>query len=441
MRIALINPPASTRYVHSIDEPLGLEYLAAQIKAEHEVLIIDSFSQKLSVKETIELLLEFSVDVVGISTVFSSTYKTSKDIFEGIKSLKPETITVSGGNTATFMAEELAALPYVDYVVRGEGDISFPALIKAISHGGSLSEIKGISYCREGGVVHNPDQPLVENLDTLPFPARELLPMSEHYPKSILSARGCAYGCSYCSTAAFWGKGFRIRSVDNIIDEIKLLNTDNNLKSFSFADDCFTLIPKRTKEICARIKELGINAQWNCTGRIETITEDMLKALSGAGCKAIFFGIESGSKRVLEKLGRRYSPEDVQKVYELCIAYGITPYFSFIIGLPFEDLTDINETYSLIQKLEGVENGIHMLTPFPGTPIAKNPSEFGLKILPHSVEELDINTKSYINTEKLSAKSIEECFKKAIGYSFKALKRSRRINEITTGSMRGEECG
>ncbi|NLD45686.1 MAG: cobalamin B12-binding domain-containing protein, partial [Clostridiaceae bacterium] len=102
MRIALINPPASNRYVHSIDEPLGLEYLAAQIKAEHEVLIIDSFSQKLSVKETIELVLEFSVDVVGISTVFSSTYKTSKDIFEGIKSVNPEIITVSGGNTATF---------------------------------------------------------------------------------------------------------------------------------------------------------------------------------------------------------------------------------------------------------------------------------------------------------------------------------------------------
>lgn len=441
MRIALINPPASNRYVHSIDEPLGLEYLAAQIKADHEVLIIDSFSQKLSVKETIELVLEFSVDVVGISTVFSSTYKTSKDIFEGIKSVNPEIITVSGGNTATFMAEELAALPYVDYVTRGEGDISFPALIKAINSGGSVSDIKGISYYCKDRVVHNPDQPLVNDLDTLPFPARELLPMSEHYPKSILSARGCAYGCPYCSTAAFWGKGFRVRSVDNIIDEIKLLNTDNNLKSFSFADDCFTLIPKRTKEICARIKELDIIAQWNCTGRIETITEDMLEALSGAGCKAIFFGIESGSKRILEKLGRRYSPEDVQKVYKLCISYGITPYFSFIIGLPSEELTDINETYSLIEKLEGVENGIHMLTPFPGTPIANNPSEYGLEILPHSIEELDINTKSFINTEQLSAKSIEEYFKKAIGYSFKALKRSRRINQITAESIRGEECG
>lgn len=430
MRIALINPPAISRYVHSINEPLGILYLAALLKDKYEVLLIDSFSHKLSVEETIELCVHFQVDLVGVSTVFSTVYKTSKDICEGIKKVNPDIITVAGGNTATFMAEEMASLPYIDYVVRGEGEISFPSLLEALINGLDVGEIKGISYFKNGRVVHNPDQPPVKDLDSLPFPARELLPQSEKYPKSILSARGCAYGCAYCSTSAFWGKGYRIRSVENIIKEIEMLNEDGNLSYFSFADDCFTLIPKRTKEICSRIRDLNLNATWGCTGRIETISEDLLKTLNSAGCKGMFFGIESGSTKVLEKLGRRYTKEDVINVYTQCIANGIQPYFSFIVGLPFEDMNDIEETYELIQQLEGVENGIHILTPFPGTPIVKDPAKYGLEIKEHQIEDLDLNTKSYIKTSELTSEQIEDAFKKAIGYSFKALRRTKKISEI-----------
>lgn len=423
MKIALINPPVQSRYVHSIDEPLGILYLASQLRDNHDVIIIDSFTHKLTVEETIDLCIHVEADIVGLSTVFSTAYKTSKEICEGIKKLSPEIITIVGGNTATFMAEELALMPFIDYVVRGEADISFPSLIRSLESGKDIETVKGISYSKDDRILNNPSQPLVKNLDTLPFPARDLLPMSEDYPRAILSTRGCAYGCLYCSTSAFWGKGFRSRSIDNIMEEIYALSQDGNLSFFSFADDCFTLVPKRAIEICGRIKDMKLNSTWNCTGRIETIDDELLKALSSAGCKSIFFGIESGSEKVLEILNRKYTKEDVVKVYKLCIENGIKPYFSFIMGLPFENMEDIEETYKLINKLKGVENGIHILTPFPGTPMVENPSNYGLEILPHSIEDIDLNTKSYIKTSELNPDEIERAFKKAIGYSFKSLKR------------------
>ncbi|TJX12835.1 B12-binding domain-containing radical SAM protein [Tissierella creatinini] len=426
MKIALINPPVESRYVHSIDEPLGILYLAAHLRDKHDLLIIDSFSHNLTVEETLDICLDFDVDIVGISTVFSTSYKTSKEICEKVKYERPSTITILGGNTATFMAEELVKLPFIDYVVRGESDISFPILVDVLSGGGDVSQLKGITYKRDNQVLNNENQPLVKDLDSLPFPARDLLPNSGQYPKSILSTRGCAYGCIYCSTSAFWGKGFRMRSVDNIIEEIEALVSEGNLTYFSFADDCFTLVPQRAIEICTRIGEMGFDLEWSCTGRIETISDQLLKSLRGAGCKSIFFGIESGSERILKELNRKYTRNEVIRVYNLCIENGIKPYFSFIVGLPYETIEDVEETYNLINMLRGVENGIHILTPFPGTPMVENSAKYGLDILPHSIEELDLNTRSFIKTSELNPEEIESLFRKAIGYSFKSLKREAK---------------
>lgn len=426
MRIALINPPVESRYVHSIDEPLGILYLAAQLKDKHDVLIIDSFSHNLTVEETVDICLEFDVDIVGVSTVFSTSYKTSQEICQKVKKASPAVITVLGGNTATFMAQELVLFPFIDYVVRGESDISFPELVDILSSDGNVAQVKGITYSRDAHVISNANQPIVKELDSLPFPARELLPGAEMYPKSILSTRGCAYGCIYCSTAAFWGKGFRMRGVDNIIKEIESLASEGALTYFSFADDCFTLVPKRAMEICKRIREMDLGVEWSCTGRIETINDELLKSLRGAGCISIFFGIESGSERILKELNRRYTRDEVIKVYNLCIENDIKPYFSFIVGLPSETTQDVEETYKLINMLRGVENGIHILTPFPGTPMVENPLKYGLDILPHSVEELDLNTKSFIRTSELEPQEIESLFRKAIGYSFKSLKKKAK---------------
>lgn len=430
MRIALVNPPVENRYIHNIDEPLNLEYLAAQVCNKHDVLIIDSFSNRLTVDETIKLLNNMKVDVVGISLVFTGAYKTTLAICEGIKGINTEVVTVLGGNTATFMSENLVSFPYVDIISRGEGDLSFPILIDALEKNSLLEEVPGITFVKDGNIVSTKQLPLVENLDILPFPARELLPFNDSYPKAILSSRGCAYGCIYCSTAAFWSNSFRKRSIENIMSEINLIIEKYGATYFSFADDCFTLIPKRAIEISKRIKGLNKELTWGCTGRIETMSEELIRCFSESGCKSIFFGIESGSTKVLKSLKRNYTPEQVYEVYRVCIKYNIRPYFSFIVGLPDETLEDVKLTFRLISRLEGVENGVHMLTPFPSTPIAVNPDEFGLTLKEHGIENLDINSRSYVRTRNFETDEIEELFQKAVGYSFKALRKSKSINQI-----------
>jgi len=430
VKVVLVNPPLSQRYVHSIDEPLGVLYLAAAIRDKHEVYIVDSLNNMLSTAETAEIITELEADVVGISLVFTGAYKTSLEILASVKNKKPSIISVLGGNTATFLAETLARRKDVDYVVRGEGDVSFPQLLGAISSGISQPGVSGISYQSGDKVIHNPDTVLVNDLDELLFPARRLLPLRQKYPRSILSSRGCAYGCIYCSSAAFWRKSFRMRSIDNIMAEIKTLQEEEKLKYFSFADDCLTLLPQRAREIARRIRDLRLGCTWGCTGRIETLSEELIRELSGAGCTGMFFGVESGSERVLKKLGRRYTPEQVYETYKTCIRYGIQPYFSFMVGLPFEKEEDLNLTYRLIERLEGVENGVHILTPLPGTPIFYDAKKYGLKISGHETEELDINSCSVAATEHFSREFINEAYRKAIGYSIKALRKTGTVNRI-----------
>lgn len=431
MKIVLVNPPLPHRYVHSIDEPLGILYLAAAIKDKHEVYLVDSFNNRLSPEETVKIIEELEIDLLAVSMVFTGAYQTSLDIIKKVKEKRPSILSILGGNTATFLADTLIGLPCVDYVVRGEGDVSFPQLLEAISAGERNISVPGVSFCQNEKPVHNPNAPLVKNLDILPFPARELLPLKNTYPHSILSSRGCAYGCIYCSSAAFWGKSFRMRSVENILAEIKTLAEEDDMEYFSFADDCLTLVPERALQIAKSIKALHLDCTWSCTGRIETLSEELIKGLSNAGCKGIFFGVESGSEKVLKQLGRHYTPDGVYHTYLNCLKYGIRPYFSFIIGLPFENTDDLELTYRLIEKLEGVENGVHILTPLPGTPILNEAQKYGLKIRKHNPEILDINSSSLLSTEYFSTEYINEAYRKAVGYSIKALRKTRTINKIS----------
>lgn len=430
MRIVLVNPPLKRRYVAMVDEPLHIEYLAAQVAGEHEVILLDSLGLQWTVQETAARLIEQEPDVVGVSMTFTTAYSSARAICSAIKQARPQCTTILGGNTATFMANELALLPEVDLVVRGEADISFPAAIAALQAKASWHSIQGIAFAEEGRVMRPADAPLVPDLDVLPLPARDLLPYGDQYARSVLTARGCAYGCAYCSASAFWCRRYRARSEDSVLPEIVALVEQHGVTHFSFSDDCFTLSPERALGLCSRLIQTFEGLTWNCTGRIETITPELLETMSRAGCRAIFFGVESGSERILHKLRRRYGPEDVERVYRQCILNDIRPYFSFIIGLPFEDRRDLDQTYALIQKLEGVESGVHMQTPFPGTPIAADPEAYGLEILPHTVEDLELNTGCFVNTGFLTAAEIEEAFRNAVGYSMAANRRTRAIHRI-----------
>ncbi|EPR34286.1 Radical SAM domain protein [Alkalidesulfovibrio alkalitolerans DSM 16529] len=428
MRIALINPPASRRYVQARDEPLQLEYLAASVRDRADVWLVDAFGLDLSTAETLDVLAETKPDVVGVSLNFAASSRPSLDILRGVREALPEATTLLGGNTATFRARDLCLDPAVDAVVVGEADLTFPEIVDALAVGSPLDGVPGLCIERQGRAVTTKDRPLVENLDALPFPARDLLPLGETYTRSVLTARGCSYGCIYCSATAFWRRRTRIRSVDGILAEVATLVRDK-AAYFSFADDCFTIRPERAMAVCDGLAAMGGETAWSCTGRIETISPELLERMAATGCRMIFFGVESGSPRILARLKRRYTPKRVEEVYAMCLAHGIVPSFSFIVGLPFEEPQDVAATFELIRRLEGVECGVHMLTPFPGTPIADKPNDFELTIAPHRAEDLDINTRSFIDTPFADRERTQQNFYDGMGLAMGTVRRKRRFLE------------
>jgi radical SAM superfamily enzyme YgiQ (UPF0313 family) len=438
MRIALIGPPIKSRYVQGVDEPLGLEYLAAVLHQAHDVCIIDAFNQRLTVAETVEMLEAFGPDVVGISLVMTGAHDPTLEICRAVKERWPDARTVLGGHTAMFVADSLVQRDEIDCVVWGEGEDTFRELVERFDTGRDWSDVAGIVLDGGSGVVRTPKRPNIPDLDAHPFPARHLLPGIEDYMISILRARGCAYYCAYCSVTAFWGgRSNRRRGDENVIAEMAHVKEKYPRDVVAFADDTFTVPPRSVIALCERIRAANLGLEWSCTGRMETISPTLLSAMREAGCTDMFFGIESGSTKVLRRLGRRYDADQVYDVYRLCVQTDIRPRFSFIFGLPDEDWAAVQDTWRLIERLEGASIGVHILTPLPGTDIGERPESFGIKVTPTAVGDLDINSDVLVENGFLTKDQIREAYRRGAGLAARAGRRVVAFQRIREEAERG----
>lgn len=439
MKILLINPVIIrkdfnfTIYV----EPLGLEYLAAMLLDEHEVEILDGLPTGLTYEEIINTIKNFQPDIIGISVAYSICIKIAEELAEVIKKSFPDKLIVLGGNSATFNAEYLIKSPFIDIIVKGEGEITFKELVNKLkikNYGLQIKELESVAgLCYKtpnGDVKFTPKRQGIEDLDTLPFPAHSILKNKIYYERTIFSGRGCPYGCIYCSTSAFFGK-YRKRSIESIIKEVETLfnpdlvyQTDNII----FIDDNFTIDIPRVKEFCKQITSLNekLNLDkkltWGCNGRIENMTEDLLITLRDAGCNSLFLGVESGSSKTLNFLKRKYTPDDVIKVTTLCKQLGIHTITAFIIGLPFETQEDLDQTFYLIEKIPDM-SGVCILTAFPGTPVFNEPQKYGLTIFPHLPEEDNLNQCAWVSTKFLTKEDVISAYYKAIGICIRKAKK------------------
>ena len=433
MRIALVAPPIKSRYVQGMDEPLGLEYLAAVLHEDHDVCIIDSFNQRLTVADTVDLLEAFQPDVLGVGLVMTGAHDPTLEICRAAKERWPEVPTVLGGHTAMFVADSLVRRDEIDGVVWGEGEQTFRELIGRVDRGLDWKDIEGIIVFNGSEVVRTPKRPNILDLNAHPFPARHLLPGIEEYMISILRARGCAYYCAYCSVTAFWGgRSNRRRADENVIAEMAHVKEKYPRDLIAFADDTFTVPPRAVIGLCERIRAANLGLEWSCTGRMETISPILLSAMREAGCTDMFFGIESGSTKVLRRLGRKYTAEDVYGVYRLCVETDIRPRFSFIFGLPDEDWAAVQDTWRLIERLEGASIGVHILTPLPGTDIGERPESFGIKVTPTAVGDLDINSDVLVENGFLTKDQVREAYRRGAGLAARAGRRvvgPQRIRE------------
>jgi len=372
MRILLINPPAINFY-HRAGlrmSPLGLAYVAAVLKqAGYEVKVIDLNVEKINYRT-----YPFGrFDLVGIS-VDTTRYPVSLKIAEKVK--KSGVDVVMGGPHDTFFDDEVLSTRKVDYVVRGEGEYIMLDLVESLNNGKSLEQIKGISYLCGNQIRKNPPAPFVQDLDSIPFPARELLPLDRYtntlkgrFSASMITSRGCPFNCDFCSSSAFSGMKWRTRSIENILKETEYLYYKYGYRAISFLDDNFTLNPKRVTELCEKMIRRGFDLLWYAFSRVDTIVknERMVQLMRQAGLDQVFVGFESGSQEVLNKLGKQVTVEKAFKAMEILKRHGIRVLGSFIIGALNETREMIKETIKFARKLNPQLSQFSILTPYPGT--------------------------------------------------------------------------
>jgi radical SAM superfamily enzyme YgiQ (UPF0313 family) len=377
MKICLISPPynsAVKSVVGVSSPPLGLAYIASVLRQNPEVKIIDSNILNYTIGDVEEELRSFNPDVVGITSVTPSIYEAYK-VAETAKKVREDCTVVLGGPHATFMPRQtMEECKYIDIIVRGEGEETTKELIENIEKGASLNEVKGITFREKNEIIDAEPRPFIKNIDDIPFPSRDLLPM--HLYKfngvkytTMLTSRGCPFKCSFCSSSRLFGGYWRERSPENVLEEMKIIYEEYNIRNIEFMDDTFTLNQERAEKICDEIIKQGWNISWGASSRVDTLSKKLVEKMKKAGCWILFLGIESGSQKILDTIGKRITLEQVKKAVKILKDAGIQVLGSFIIGFLQDTTETIKETIKFAKSLNLDYAEFSILTPYPGTPI------------------------------------------------------------------------
>ncbi|MEM1659073.1 MAG: radical SAM protein [Candidatus Jordarchaeales archaeon] len=413
MRTLLINTPYKFSECPTI--PLGLTYIAAVIeKNGFEVEVLDLLVSMYSDDKVTRKVEEYKPEVVGVNSV-TMNYPIASKILKLVKKVNEDIITVIGGPHVTFSdVRTLEESPWIDVVVRGEGEYTMLDIVK----GRDFKDIDGITYREDGEIVRNRDRKLIENLDELPFPARHLLPLSKyiayHSGCSLITGRGCPHRCIFCVGSKMMGRRVRLRNPKLVVDEIEEV-LGYGFNEIVFEDDTFTLNHKHAFAICDEIISRGLKFKWCANARVDTVTRELLEKMKEAGCHFIMFGTESGNQDILDKCKKRITVEEIREAVKMTKELGIGVLSSFILGLPGETKETIAQTMKFAEEL-GPFYGFHLLAPFPGTEVRERANELGIIILTDNWLKYDAN-RAVAHTQAVSAEYLNKVvreFNKAI---------------------------
>ncbi len=361
--------------------PLGILYIASVLQNHGiEVSVLDQAAKRYSLKDTVNWVKKEEPDILGFSTLISSS-RTAALIAKEVKEENPNITTVFGNFHATFNAERiLAKYPFADIIVRGEGEETSLELAKCLKRGNPLKTVLGVTFRNKNHPLSTPDRPLIKDVNSSPFPDRDLLDVEYHStivganvaPKkftSILSSRGCVYRCRFCGCTKFARNRWRPRSAENTLKEMELL-VSKGYRQFLFVDDSFTMNPKRVIEICRGITKEKMDIQWICEGRVDHCSYDMLRAIAKAGCRVMYFGVESANQRILDYYRKQTTPEQAEKATKTARKAGIEILVgSFVVGAPSETRQEIANTLKFPKKLGVDVPQFNILGAFPGNDV------------------------------------------------------------------------
>lgn len=406
MRVLLVNPP--TPLEERPNPPLGLAFVAAALEdADVEVQIVDTVTHPLGRSRLARRIAEFQPDVVG-ATAVTMTYHGARQVIRDVKAIDASILTMMGGPHVTFTPREtLAELPELDLVIMGEGDRTVVDVVRQAENGRDWGQVRGLAFRgADGAVVVTPGQETVD-VNTLPPPARHLLPLGRYralrMPISITTARGCPFPCIFCSARDMAGAKIRNRSADIVVDELEDL-AGLGFHQINIADDLFTGRKRHCLAVCDEILRRGLKITWSCYSRVDTISPELLARMKEAGCRTMAFGIESANAEILKAVRKGITIPKTLEAIEMCVAAGIDPHCSFILGLPGETQETIAETLAFCERIQsmGASYGIHLLAPFPGTAVREQKDGFDLKILSEDWSDYHAN-RAIVETSSVSA--------------------------------------
>ncbi|MFA4820055.1 MAG: radical SAM protein [Candidatus Aenigmatarchaeota archaeon] len=364
--------------------PLGIGYIASLLRESHPVSLVDlnvephgRFEQELE-----------TADVVGINCL-TRTFRWARELAEEVKSRSSKTLVVAGGPHVTFTpVETLEKNPAIDIVVLSEGERTMQQLLSALESSGDLYTVPGIAYRADGLVRMTARQTLIEDLDTIPFPAYDLMRM-ESYQRNemngepvthIITSRGCPYECIFCICAPLYGRKIRYRSAGNVGDEIELLRDRYGFTSYCFQDDTFGTNRDISKQVCTELLDRDLRIKWWTEMRLDRPDREFFQLMREAGCVGLAFGLESGNYEILKRIKKGIDLEAAKVTMALARETGFNTQVSIILGLPGDTMQTVQETISFAAMLGANAYSVNILTPYPGTELFENQKSYGVEV-------------------------------------------------------------
>ena len=401
---------------------MGLAYLTAILRdmgVQVSTLMADACG--IDAEKAAQQIIGKRPDVLAVSVATPAVNNTIR-VISKVKQALPTIQTISGGPHATIFPDEMINNG-MDVAVRGEGEQSIADLALYYQGRMDISLIDGISYQQNDRVIHNPDRKPIKNLDELPFPAWELFPVNKYesrfkrakFSLPILTSRGCPGKCTFCYKGVF-GSRFRIRSPENILEEVYYLKENFKIEEFSIIDDCFTIHPKRAVEFCDLLVKNKVNFPWSLPAgiRVDTISEELLKNLQAAGCYRIGLGIETGNAEIMKSIKKGITLEQAKEAVRLSKKLGMECTANFMIGNLGETVDTVNDTIRFSITLDPDYAQFTRAIPFPGSEMYTTLKSQG-NIITENWDDYDYfstDTKIFIH-KNLSPETIEKKMKAA----------------------------
>lgn len=389
MKIALLNPPhrfkvsRTSRWPEhtksgTLYYPFWLAHAAGVlIETGHEAVLIDAIARGWDFARTIAELEKFDPELLVLETS-TPTVKSDVRFVEEFKKSSSAKVVMVGTHASALPEESLYLSEAIDFVARNEYDYTIPQLADVLENGGELKDMLGISYRKDKKIVHNPDRPLISDLDSLPFVSKVYkkfldvrdyrYALARHPMIQIKSSRGCPSACTFCNVPqTFMAHRFRMRSAENFVNELEWIKENMpEIKEIFIEDDTFSVNKKRVVEICELIRERKLDIVWSANARAD-IPYEVLKEMKAAGCRMLIVGYESGNQGVLNNVKKGITLRQAEKFTEDAKKVGVRIFGCFMIGLPGDTRETIEETLQFAKRLRPDMIQIEQAVPFPGT--------------------------------------------------------------------------